>query len=203
MPCIPHSLEITRNKVLPVIAFPRGYFHLTKLQKPPPHASTVTTPSGLIVIKLFACGPHSTAVAGTAVLMTSDHDFELFVYCEIVRPRGPEAARYCPVKSHRILSTWPPISRTFASAAFPSFRKSKITILVEPFATAANQMPFSENEISWTGPPNSKFAALSPVLTWKSLIWPSAPPAANRCPSGWNAATLRPTYMISLGSFAM
>ena len=73
-----------------------------------------------------------------------------------------------------------------------------MTTLVEPFATAANQMPFSENEMSWTMPPSSKFAALSPVVVWKSLIWPSVPPAANRCPSGWNAAVVRARDRISL-----
>ncbi len=58
---------------------------------------TVKTPSTLRVTRVFASGPQATATAGTAVLMTSDHDFVDLVYCEIVRPRGPEAARYCPV----------------------------------------------------------------------------------------------------------
>lgn len=97
---IPHclySLELHVTKASQLFLFTRKTLQLTKLRKPLPHASTVTSPSTLTVTKLFASGPHATAVAGTAVLMTSDHDLELLVYCEMVSPRGPEAARYCPV----------------------------------------------------------------------------------------------------------
>jgi hypothetical protein len=51
----------------------------------------------LTATKVFASGPHATALAGTAVLITSDQVFEDLVYCEIVRPRGPDAAKYWPV----------------------------------------------------------------------------------------------------------
>lgn len=63
----------------------------------PIYPSTVMTPALSTVTKVFASDPHSIATAGTAMLMTSVHDFVALVYCEIVKPRGPEAARYCPV----------------------------------------------------------------------------------------------------------
>ncbi len=81
---------------------PRWPFPTSGMPKPKhplvaTHPRTVITPSLLTVIKLLACGPQATAVAGTARLITSDHVFEDLVYWEMVRPLGPEAARYWPV----------------------------------------------------------------------------------------------------------
>jgi hypothetical protein len=58
--------------------------------------NTVTSPSPLTATRCFACLPHRTATAGTALRSGSDHALLLFRYCCTVIPDGPPVARYCP-----------------------------------------------------------------------------------------------------------
>jgi hypothetical protein len=73
-------LEIHARKTVQICFCQKPEFQSPNSMRSHRHPSTVITPSPLTVIKVFASGPHATAVAGTAVLMTSDHDFDVLVY---------------------------------------------------------------------------------------------------------------------------
>ena len=155
-------------------------------------------PSGPSETIVCAFEPQSSATACTELLNGSDHDLVDFEYCWTDKPLGPAIAKNCPVQSHRMRSIWPPTSSIFICV---DLRRSHIETLVDPLLTAASQVPFSENARDWTGPDTSRLAAFAPDVMTNTLICPSAPPAANRWPSGWNSALVRPMLALAAISF--
>lgn len=151
-------------------------------------------PSCVSETRLCASAPHSRATAGIGVLSSSDHALVDLEYCCMETSLPPAMAKNWPVQSHRRRSIWPPISSNFICV---DLRRSHIDTFVDPLLTAASQVPFSENDRACTGAETSRFAAFAPDVTTYILIWPSAPPAANKWPSGWNSALVRPRIMLA------